>query len=251
MLKKALKRPHHIPHYVYWEIRLIISQSYFRMKLGTKTFNFQGHVYNYFCHKYNTTWKNERVVEVPIVWEIVKNCHGKILEVGNVLSHYYPVTHDVVDKYEKAEGVINQDIVDFHPSELYDLIVSISTMEHVGWDESPREPRKVLYALDNLKSNCLAPRGIMVITAPLGYNSELDKLLNEGMIDLGKQYYMKRLSKDNLWEETEQNNVQNIRYGTPFPAGNAIVIARGRLLPAVRAPSISFSTETFAPENRK
>jgi hypothetical protein len=226
LLKKALKRPHRIPRYVYWKIGLITSQCYFRMKLGTRTFNFQGHEYNYFCHKYNTTWKNERVVEVPIVWEIVKNCHGKILEVGNVLSHYHPVTHDVVDKYEKAQGVINQDVVDFHPFELYDLIVSISTMEHVGWDESPREPRKVLYALENLKSNCLAPRGIMVITAPLGHNSELDKLLNEGMIDLGKQCYMKRLSKANLWEETEQNNVQNIRYGTPFPAGNAIVIGR-------------------------
>ncbi|MGD0407030.1 MAG: hypothetical protein ABSB10_10335 [Candidatus Bathyarchaeia archaeon] len=225
MLRKALKRPHHLPHYIYWKAKPIIFQSYFRLKLGTKTFKFQGHAYNYFCNKYNTTWKNERAVEVPIVREIVKHCNGKILEVGNVLSHYYPVTHDVVDKYEKAKGVINQDVVDFRPSERYDLIVSISTMEHMGWDENHREPEKVLYALENLKSNCLAHRGIMVITAPLGYNPELDKLLKQGMIDLGKQYYMKRLSKDNLWKETEQNNVQNIRYDTPFPAANAIVIA--------------------------
>jgi hypothetical protein len=225
LLRKARKRPHHLPHYIYWKAKPVIFQSYFMLKLGTKTFKFQGRTYNYFCNKYNTTWKNERVVEVPIVWEIVKNCHGKILEVGNVLSHYYSVTHDVVDKYEKAKGVINQDVVDFRPSERYDLIVSISTIEHIGWDENPREPEKVLYALENLKSNCLAHGGIMVITAPLGHNPELDKLLKQGMIDLGKQYYMKRLSKDNLWKETGQNNVQNISYDTPFPAGNAIVIA--------------------------
>ena len=34
----------------------------------------------------------------------------------------------------------------------YDLIVTISTLEHVGWDEEPRDPSKVLRAIENLKS---------------------------------------------------------------------------------------------------
>jgi hypothetical protein len=229
LVKKGKKKPHRIPHYlyrkIYWKMKPLFLQCYYSIKLGTRTFKFRGHAYNYFCHRYNTTWKNERAVEVPIVWEVVKNCRGKVLEVGNVLSHYYPVTHIIVDKYEKAKGVINQDVVDFCPHKPYDLIVSISTLEHVGWDEKPCEPRKILRALENLKSNCLASGGKMVITMPLGSNSELDELLNEGKINLGKQCYLKRVSKNNEWAEVGWNDVRNVKYNTPFPYANAIVIS--------------------------
>ena len=52
-------------------------------------FEFLGNLYKYSTHEYNETWKNERTVEVPIIWEYVKEYKGKnILEVGNVLSHY-------------------------------------------------------------------------------------------------------------------------------------------------------------------
>ena len=74
-----------------------------------------------------------------------------MLEVGNVLSHYQRVCHDIVDKYEAREGVINEDVVSFDPGRRYALIVSISTLEHVGWDENPRETDKVSRALDNLE----------------------------------------------------------------------------------------------------
>jgi hypothetical protein len=224
LIGKAWRKPHRIPHYLYWKMELLFLQYYYRIKLGTKTFEFRGSVYNYFCHRYNTTWKNERAVEVPIVWEIMKNRQGRILEVGNVLSHYHTVTHDIVDKYEKAKGVTNQDIVDFRPAKRYDLIVSISTMEHVGWDENPRESRKILQALDNLKLNCVASGGEIVITLPLGQYSELDRLLNKGAINLGKQYYLKRISRINEWAEVGWEDVWNVKYNTPFPNSNAIII---------------------------
>jgi cyclopropane fatty-acyl-phospholipid synthase-like methyltransferase len=83
--------------------------------------------------------------------------------VDDVLSHYYHITHDVVDKYEKGKNIINQDIVDFTPNERYDLIVSISTMEHVGWDETPCEPRKILRTLVNLKTLRLTVDGRVII----------------------------------------------------------------------------------------
>ena len=222
MLKKALNRPHRIPHFIYWKTKHFAIKSYFWLKLGAKSFEFQGRTYKYYVNNYNTTWKNERAVEIPIVWEIVKNRKGKILEVGNVLSHYHRFPHDVVDKYEKEEGVINQDAVDFRPSKRYDLIVSISTLEHVGVDEKPVEPTKVLKAIENLKTNCLAPGGAMVITVPLGHNPELDKSIKQGNIGLGKQFYLKRLSKNNLWKETDLDNVQNMEYDSPFPFGNVV-----------------------------
>jgi hypothetical protein len=224
LISKGLRKPRRIPRYLYWKIKPLLLQYYYRIKLGTKTFKFQGHIYNYFCHRHNTTWNNERAVEVPIVWKIVKNYRGRVLEIGNVLPNYYPVTHNIVDKYEKAKGVINQDVVDFRPLEYYDLAVSISTMEHVGWDEKPREPSKILRALDNLKSNCLKSGGKMVITLPLGYNSEIDKLLNLSLINLGKQYYLKRVSK-HKWVEVGWDDVRNVKYNIPFPGANGIIVS--------------------------
>jgi len=188
-------------------------------------FEFLGESYEYFSHKYNNTWKNERAIEVPIMWKIVKGCRGRVLEVGNVLSHYCPISHDVVDKYELEAGVINEDIIDFRPMYKYDLIVSISTLEHVGWDEKPQDSSKVLVAIQNMKTNCLADGGTMVLTMPLGYNPEVDRLLAESILDLGRKYYMKRLSIDNEWRQTDWFGVKGTKYGTPFPCANAIVIS--------------------------
>ena len=129
-------------------------------RVRTKTFRFDGREYEYLYHPYNRTWKNERGVEIPIFRELLLKHEGKrVLEVGNVLSHYFPIHHEVIDKYEVSSGVINQDIVEFVPQDKYDLIISISTLEHVGWDEQPQKPGKLLQAIDHLRATCLAPSG--------------------------------------------------------------------------------------------
>lgn len=87
---------------------------YYRKVKTEESFIFQGKTYKYFYHRYNTTWRNERAVEIPIIWDIVKKDKGQsILEVGNVLSHYFSISHDVVDKYERGEVVINEDVINF------------------------------------------------------------------------------------------------------------------------------------------
>lgn len=211
-------------------VKIDSAHSYHRLFRSFRTFTFQGSRYHYFFHEYNTTWRNERCVELPIVWKILAENQGKeVLEVGNVLSHYFQVKHDVVDKYEVFNGVVNQDVVDFRPSKRYDLIVSISTMEHVGWDEDPRdqskilgEPVKILSALDNLQE-CLAAGGIMVITFPVGYNPQLDKSLVDGKIVFSKRLCLKRVSR-NKWVESDWAECMDARYGTPYTAANALVI---------------------------
>jgi hypothetical protein len=117
-------------------------------KCDTKPFfEFDGKTRRYFIHPHNNTWMNERMVEIPIVSDLVKQNAGKnILEIGNVIKHYMPdATHTVVDKYEKSDGVLNCDIIDYQPPAEngadaafhgYDLIISISTFEHIGFDES-------------------------------------------------------------------------------------------------------------------
>lgn len=182
--------------------------------LRAKTFRFNGKEYEYFYHPYNRTWKNERGVEIPIFQEILARHQGtRILEVGNVLSHYVPIQHDVVDKYEVSPGVINQDIIAFVPPEKYDLIVSISTLEHIGWDEQPKDPPKLLRAIEHMRSACLAPRGMLVASLPVGYNRYLDDLLDEGKSPFTTHHFLKRVSKRNYWTEADWQQVRTVPYG--------------------------------------
>lgn len=193
-------------------INLLLGYFYFKIFKSSRTFTFQGKTYNYFYHWYNVTWTNERAVEIPIAREIVRKYQGeRILEVGNVLSHYFSVNHDILDKYEKGEDVINQDIVDFQPRGKYHLIIGISTLEHIGWDETPREPRKILLAIENLK-RCLAPGGEIVVTLPLGQNHEMDKLLNKGELQFTERYFLKRVSEDNKWIEVDWETAWKTKY---------------------------------------
>ena len=203
--------------------------NYFRIFKSLKKFTFQQKKYNYFYHKYNKTWLCERTVEIPIVWDIVEKCTGNILEVGNVLTHYHAVHHDIVDKFEKAEGVINQDVVDINLPKKYDLIVTISTIEHVGWDEEPkshnvrREPEKIIKALDNLKK-LLNPNGKIVVTLPIGHNLDLDAALKTGTVRFDKLFCLKRVSKDNRWVEANWEEVKDSKYDSPFACANGLII---------------------------
>ncbi|MEL7669185.1 hypothetical protein [Methanobacterium sp.] len=202
----------------------ILKYHYYNTFKPLKTFYFNGKKYNYFYHMYNTTWENERAVEVPIVWEIVKKRKGKrILEVGNVFSNYFSVNYDIVDKYDVASNVINCDVCEFKSAKNYDLIVTISTLEHVGFDENSKEPTKILWAIQNLES-LLNTNGELVVTLPIGYNSTLDKLLNNGKIQFTETHYLKRITKDNQWIEVNWDDIANVEYGHPFNSANGLIV---------------------------
>jgi O-Antigen ligase len=144
------------------------------------SFEFQGRRYLYLVHRHNHTWLNERAVEVPLARALVQERDGaRVLEVGHVLGHYGCGGHDVVDKYERAAGVVNADVLEWEPDQPYDLIVSVSTLEHVGWDEEPRDPELALVAVDRLRG-LLAPGGLLAATLPVGYHPGLDAAIREG-----------------------------------------------------------------------
>ena len=118
-----------------WVHRSLPFRWHAERNLAAKTFRLCGQRYNYIVHPHGFTWTNERAVEIPIAQAALQdNKNPRILEVGNVTRHYFSSSHTVVDKYERAEGIINADIVDYSPPDKYDLIISISTLEHVGWD---------------------------------------------------------------------------------------------------------------------
>ena len=203
----------------------IFAWQYYKRFPPQQTFTLQNGTYRYFYNLYNITWKNERAVEIPVAWDAVRaNSHQRILEVGNVLSWYFPISHDVLDKYEIAEGVINEDIVDFNPQQKYDLIVSISTIEHIGWDERPREPAKILRAVEHLKS-LLALGGRLLITAPLGYNQALDEYLQTARFNFTTCCFLQRQTRKTEWMEIDAAKASAAINGKPYRATEVVLIA--------------------------
>lgn len=187
-------------------------------------FEFDRKRYHYMFHPYGATLRGERIVELPIVLEELKHHAGqRILEVGNVLSHYVPIHHDVVDKYEKAPGCMNYDIVGYRPSGLYDFIVSISTVEHIGWNEYEKDPEKSVRALHYMKS-LLKKGGRMMVTMPWGENPALDAHLRSARCIFDSLRFMKRISRRNTWRQATAEALDSSRYGSPYPFGNVLVI---------------------------
>ena len=120
---------------------------------ANERFPLLGHELPYTFARYNNTFRNERTVEVSVAqWFLGQGRVGRMLEVGNVLGHYGIDGHDILDRYETIRGVINADVVGFTSAEPYDTIVSISTLEHVGWDETPRSPERAVAAFENLQA---------------------------------------------------------------------------------------------------
>jgi hypothetical protein len=211
-IDSGLKRLFHLVYYIHF-------------RSHKKTFVFRGRKYSYFHHYYNTTWYSERAVELPIIVETVERHSGKeILEVGNVLSHYRNIAHDVIDKFESGVHVTNENTAEFKTTKLYNLNKSISTLEHIGWDEAPYDDTKILRVLDNLIS-LLSENGEMIVTLPLGYDLTLDKLLKMKVIQFDDQYCLKRVSKSNEWVEVSCEELDNISYGEPFPGANGLLVA--------------------------
>lgn len=221
-LKRTIKRLwkiHKIPTFT----NKILKYFYYKAT-RPKTFKFKRKKYKYYFQWKNMTWMGERVIELPIIWNLLKKYKNKqILEVGNVLSQYGPVKHEILDKYEKAPGVINKDIMDYKPKNKYDLIISISTMEHVGYDEPVKDPEKVINAMKKLK-NMLKKDGKLVITIPINYNPKLDEYIKNKTIQFNEKYWLKRNTKNNQWTETNEQEGLNTKYHNKYPYANSLFI---------------------------
>lgn len=175
-------------------------------------FTFQGQSYPYLFHRHKHTWLTERAVEIPVVRAIVERYAGRrILEVGNVLAHYGHHNHLVVDKYERAPGVLNRDVLELEDLGQFDLVVAISTLEHVGVDELPHAPEKAIRAVLALRA-LLAPGGQLVLTVPVGYNPDLDAALRDGVIPLRASAAMRRVGDSRFWREVQPEQVFSAAY---------------------------------------
>ena len=192
-----------------------------------ESFVFEGHTYPYFNHRYNLTFFNERTVEIPLVREYIHRVTGRVLEVGNVLSCYDDsMRHVVIDKYERPQrqNAYAEDAETFTDAAPYDLIISVSTLEHVGWDESPRDENKITRTINHLRS-LLAPGGIFVFTAPVGYSPPLDRIIDKGEGFLSRNGLL-RISANNEWKQVPWNDIRSCRFHSPYPFANGLVVVK-------------------------
>ena len=174
---------------------------------------------------YNLTWSNERCVEIPLGQHFLAQANGAALEVGHVLGHYGTRGHTVIDKFETAPNVINADITEWKTDERFALILSLSTFEHIGFDDEAEgdSAKKIRAAIAACRA-LLALDGRLVITVPLGYNPDLDELIETDTLGEDRASFLLRSGPRN-WAEVARAEAVGTRFGCPFPYANALMVA--------------------------
>lgn len=191
-----------------------------RKKMGDRKFPYKGVPIPYFFHR--TVYGNERIIEIPIAKNFI-DTHEDILEVGNVLSHYFPVSHPVVDKYETDNYpyLVSEDICDFAPGRKYKNIVSVSTMEHVGFDEPEKDPKKFYKAMEKIKN--LLDGGTFLMTVPWGYNPAVDEFIRSFKGDMTLYY-----RGGDEWKIGTLSDIEDKTYWLKYPYANALAVVEIR-----------------------
>ncbi|MDZ5606268.1 glycosyltransferase [Bacillus pseudomycoides] len=199
---------------------------------------------------------SERCIEVPIGIDfLIKHKFSRVLEVGNVLQSYLqePITRDIVDKFEVSSGVLNVDLMEYNPTEKYDAIISVSTVEHIGQLKDPtgsygeedisRDKEGPLKAIIKIY-NLLKKDGHALITVPFGKLMDLGWLIQFDdlyMQLLTKKYkmpedeltirYYKKVDMETTWTNPRQiwshcskEELINTIFSSPFPGSNGIAV---------------------------
>ena len=207
-----------------------------------KNFKFADMTLEYLRHSYNDTDKNMRTVEVPIIKALIAKFDKYFspiivhkLEIGNVLSHYFYTYHKVLDRDEKIfrrglEVRIKEDLMSYQPEEKFDLIVSISTIEHIGFGKYRKfgEKEYTTFEIISKIKDLLNPKGVAFITLPVGYNPNIDRWLLEGHIGANQVGCMHRISDDNQWEQCSLSTAYETDKHRPkdYPWSTGMVVLR-------------------------
>jgi hypothetical protein len=198
--------------------------------LDTTRFNLHGLELAYTDARYNTTRQNERAVEVPAGLHLYNKAlaAGKsVLEIGAVLPHYLPNWpkngHTVVDLFEKGRGITNDNVLTWQPPRAYDLIISISTLDHL------LGPMELWLALERMR-RWRNPGGLLFITLPANQPPEvgggpwLDALLKDRhALEASDLWRMDKVTPQwHLWEEVTGSQKPALGYNSPTWFANTV-----------------------------
>jgi len=161
---------------------------------------------------------SDRTIEIPLIWdEVIKYKPEEVLEVGNVLGYYIDRKHDVVDLLEKGDDIITADIRTYKDEKKYKLIVSITTLEHVGdgKDGHDIDELGIINAINNMLE-LLEAGGRIIFTVPVGHNPYMDNLFKEQKIVCDNIYAYKRIDALNNWLRLPYDDIKNSELYVPY-----------------------------------
>ncbi len=151
---------------------------------------------------------DERVVEYP--WVLGQRPHGRVLDAGSALNHahvldrFLPAVADLhivtfapepVSFPERGVSYVYADLRELpFPDGSFDAIVSISTLEHVGMDNSRYggspsgrdDPKDALQAAVSELKRVLTPGGMFLATVPYGQPEDHGWFRQFGREDVGE-----------------------------------------------------------------
>jgi hypothetical protein len=169
-----------------------------------------------FWGPYNNPRINERNIELPIAFWFIENYNDNLIEIGEVTPFYRDHQHPVYDLSselpERRRDVFDLTLADKN-------VLSISTVEHVGFGDYGNKPEPHL-AIKAIKKIMKESRNYM-ITFPVGYNKELDI---DVMEKLNMQYFIMFRDEANKWSMADHKNMAQYQYNNPYYAGNAICV---------------------------
>ena len=209
-----------------WAARFLAGPSVAKRVRGSSRFQLSGAEVSYVDSWHNWTWLNERAVEVSIAQSALAAVEpSRAIEIGAVLPHYGNNDHRVIDKYEVGDGIEQLDIFDLPAKPFYELVLCISTLEHVGWDEPDRDAELALAACEHLKK-LVAPGGELLITVPVGYHPRLDAAIRSGELAFDEVRAMRCEYPSMTWNEVAPSSVADATYDELIYRAEAVLICR-------------------------
>lgn len=207
-----------------WGARFAAGPRAARHARKSQQFSLGGRRYDYVDDWHSWTWLNERAVELPVAREALAAADpARTIEIGNVASHYFPASHRIVDKYETAPGVENIDLFEIQERGAYDLVLCVSTLEHVGWDEPVRDPVPAIDAVARLRE-LVAPGGRLLVTIPVGYHPTLADAAIDGSLGFDSVRALRCEYPSLDWHEADPVDVAGVPYDELIYRACAVLI---------------------------
>lgn len=188
-----------------------------------KTFTFDDSKYTYETGEYNDARLNERAVEVPIAAKLATT-YDRVLEVGNVLSHYGYEVNTVVDMGDYGKGFDVEDILLFKTGELFDCAICISALVHFPAD---------IFAIEIVQhiKSLLKPGSPYLFTIPYGYNASIHSAIDENEFSVDNTYRLDKVDfEKHTWKELtakQTNRLPDLAYNGKSQWANTLYILAG------------------------
>ena len=133
-----------------------------------------------------------------------------------------PVGHWVVGPFTCANvPELSDQPCDWQTNERFELILSISTFEHIGFDDDGGDSKEKIQAAIAACRALLASGGSLVITVPLGYNPALDEMIANDTLNAATSVFLLRHGRRE-WREATRAEAIGTQYGKPFPYANGL-----------------------------